>query len=119
MTDIDTLLRAADPAAGVPDYSDAECRHILVRAIAPTTPPKRRAGWRIGAVASAMVMVTAVGVSNLVGTGLAGMSRATTPHLAARRWARTGSGPCPRAPTPWSTAGVGRAPRSSLRSRAT
>ena len=48
MTDIDTLLRAADPAAGVPDYSDAECRHLLVRAIAPTTPPKRRAGWRIG-----------------------------------------------------------------------
>ena len=28
MTDIDTLLRATDPAAGVPDYSDAERRHI-------------------------------------------------------------------------------------------
>lgn len=101
MTDIDTLLRAADPAAGVPDYSDAERRHILVRAIAPTTPPKRRAGLRIGAVAAAVVMVTAVGVSNLVGTGAtaradqilteAAINAVDPPATADQYWKMTGT----------------------------
>ena len=68
MNNFETLLRAHDPGADTPDYSDAERRDFLSNAIAPAAPSRRRRGWRIGAVAAAMVTVAGLGVGNLAGS---------------------------------------------------
>lgn len=67
MTDIDTLLRTTDPGADTTDFNDAERRRILGRALNPESSSKRR-GWRIGAVAAAALLVTALGLGNFLGT---------------------------------------------------
>ncbi len=68
MTHIDTLLRAADPAAETPDFTDAERRAILTGATAEQKIPERR-GWRIGAVAAATLLVVGIGAGSLGGSG--------------------------------------------------
>lgn len=68
MNDIDTLLRAADPAAETPDFTDAERQAILTAALTPQQAPRRRLGWRIGAVAAATLTAIGLGIGNLGGS---------------------------------------------------
>ncbi len=68
MNDLDTLLRAADPAAETPDFTDAERRAILTAALTPQQPSRRRLGWRIGAVAAATLTAIGLGIGNLGGS---------------------------------------------------
>ncbi len=68
MNDLDTLLRAADPAAETRDFTDAERRAILTSALTPQQAPKRRLGWRIGAVAAAALTAIGLGIGNLGGS---------------------------------------------------
>lgn len=65
MHDITTLLRNADPGAETAPYTEDQRAVILARAVAPVTPPRRRLGIRIGAVAAATLVVIGIGTSNL------------------------------------------------------
>lgn len=69
MRDIDTLLRQCDPAADTPAYTPAERDNLLGAAVDAPSPRSRR-GWRLGAVAAAAALVTALGVTNLQGNAV-------------------------------------------------
>lgn len=64
MSDIDTLLRQADPAAETPAYSSTERQEILARATADTHRPGRRI-WRMASVAAATTLVAGLAFTNL------------------------------------------------------
>lgn len=64
MTDIETLLKSADPGAETLGYTEAERRDLLARSIAPE-PKRSRLGWRLAAVAAATATVIGIGASSL------------------------------------------------------
>ena len=68
MRDITTLLRDADPSPDTPAYTDTERARILSAATA-TSRSSGKTWWRVGAVAAAATLVTAIGVINLGGPG--------------------------------------------------